>query len=274
MDIQIVLDYFAVITYVTDYYAKDDNGTMEIIKATLAQTDSKDLKERMRIITNTFLTHRQMGEAEAVYRLLPSMLLKKSNVACQWVSLGTKEERSSRWKKASEENLKSGIPVIKLDGHEGYWYEQEDMWSKYLRRPMDTLADICFAQFAKMYRTGSRSNQSDEESSQEKGEEDVNNEDDGYSSEDPNDDKFNYIMTHETNGMNNYKKGGKLPEIIRLSGLFPGESSIMVKRSYPAVLRLNKTNRQNNPQKFMLSELILYKLVTAKPVTKLVTPHP
>ena len=139
---------------------------------------------------------------------------------------------------------------------------------------MDTLADICFAQFAKMYRTGSRSNQSDEESSQEKGEEDVNNEDDGYSSEDPNDDKFNYIMTHETNGMNNYKKGGKLPEIIRLSGLFPGESSIMVKRSYPAVLRLNKTNRQNNPQKFMLSELILYKLVTAKPVTKLVTPHP
>ena len=42
MDIQVVLDYFAVITYVTDYYAKDDSGTMEIIKATLAQTDSKD----------------------------------------------------------------------------------------------------------------------------------------------------------------------------------------------------------------------------------------
>ena len=157
MDIQVVLDYFAVITYVTDYYAKDDSGTMEIIKATLAQTDSKDLKEWMKIIANTFLTHRQMGEAEAVYRLLPSMLLKKSNVACQWVSLGTKEERSSRWKKASEEDLKSGIPVIELDGHEGYWYEQQDMWSKYLRRPMDTLANICFAQFAKMYRSGSRS---------------------------------------------------------------------------------------------------------------------
>ena len=99
MDIQVVLDYFAVITYVTDYYAKDDTGTMELIKATLAQTDNKDLKERMKIIANTFLTHRQMGEAEAIYRLLPSMLLKKSNVACQWVSLGIKEERSSRWKK-------------------------------------------------------------------------------------------------------------------------------------------------------------------------------
>ena len=77
MDIQVVLDFFAVITYVTDYYSKDDTGTMEIIKAALAQADSKDLKERMRIISNTFLTHRQMGEAEAIYRLLPSMQLKK-----------------------------------------------------------------------------------------------------------------------------------------------------------------------------------------------------
>ena len=101
MDIQVVLDYFAVITYVTDYYAKDDTGTMEIIKAVLEDTTTKDLKEKMRTISNVFLTHRQMGEAEAVYRLLPSMTLKKSNVACQWVSLGPKEERSSRWKKAT-----------------------------------------------------------------------------------------------------------------------------------------------------------------------------
>ena len=42
MDIQIVLDYFAVITYLTDYYAKDDTGTMEIIKAALEDTASKD----------------------------------------------------------------------------------------------------------------------------------------------------------------------------------------------------------------------------------------
>ena len=82
MDIQVVLDFFAVITYVTDYYSKDDTGTMEIIKAALAQADSKDLKERMRIISNTFLTHRQMGEAEAIYRLLPSMQLKMSNITC------------------------------------------------------------------------------------------------------------------------------------------------------------------------------------------------
>ena len=117
----------------------------------------------MKIIANTFLTHRQMGEAEAIYRLLPSMLLKKSNVACQWVSLGTKDERSSRWKKATQEDIDSGRPVIVLDGHEGYWYKQQDMWSKYLRRPMDTPANMCFAQFAKMYKSVSKSKLSDAE---------------------------------------------------------------------------------------------------------------
>ena len=45
-----------------------------------------------------------MEEAEACYRLLPSMLLKKSNVACQWLSLGSKEDRSSRWRKATEDD--------------------------------------------------------------------------------------------------------------------------------------------------------------------------
>ena len=148
IDIQVVLDYFAVITYVTDYYAKDDTGTMEVIKAALAQTETKDLKEKMRTVANVFLTHCQIGEAEAVYRLLPSMTLKKSNVTCQWVSLGLKEDISSRWKKENEEDCKSGRPVTELVGHEGFWYEQQDMWSKYLRIPID-IEEICFGQSAK-----------------------------------------------------------------------------------------------------------------------------
>ena len=68
---------------------------MELIKAALARTNTNDLKEKMRTVANVFLTHRQMGEAEAVYRLLPSTNLNKSNVTSQWVSLGVKDERSS-----------------------------------------------------------------------------------------------------------------------------------------------------------------------------------
>ena len=54
MDIQVVLYYFAVITYITYYYAKDNTGTLELIKAALAQTDTKDLKEKIKQVANVF----------------------------------------------------------------------------------------------------------------------------------------------------------------------------------------------------------------------------
>ena len=114
MDLQICLDFFSVITYITDYYAKDDSGTMKIINAALSQNECKDVKEQMKMISNTFLTSRQMGEAEAVYRLIPNMTLKGSNVTCQWVSTDPVEERSKRFRKASEEQINSGIEVFEI----------------------------------------------------------------------------------------------------------------------------------------------------------------
>ena len=251
MDIQIVLDYFAVITYVTDYYAKDDTGTMEIIRAVLEDTSSKDLREKMKMISNVFLTHRQMGEAEAVYRLLPSMKLKKSNVGCQWLSLGRKEERSSRWKKATQKEVESGRHVTELLNHDGFWYEYQDMWSKYLRRPVE-LEDMCCAQFAKMYRSGGSAKNDEDDCG-------MHDEDDGESNTEDllvdNEEKFHYIMTYK----NNFKKETKLPMTITLKDPYPNEPSMMKKRGFPAVLRFNKSNKDNDPKKYMLSELMLYR---------------
>ena len=207
----------------------------------------------MKTVSNAFLTQRQMGEAEAVYKLIPSMTLKQSNIACQWVSLGRQEERSKRWKKATEEELKTDRQLIKLKDHEGLWYEQQDMWSKYLRRPT-ALENMCFAQFAKMY-TSCHQTVSNEEYQDE--------EDDVVTAEDREsiavDDKFNYMMTHRTDGM-----GKRLPEHIILNDPYPGEPQIMRKRQNPAVLRFNKSNHGNNPMKYMLSELMLCRPVTAE----------
>ena len=114
MDLQICLDFFSVITYITDYYSKDESGTMKIINSALAQNECKDVKEQMKLISNTFLTSRQIGEAEAVYRLIPNMTLKGSNVTCQWVSTDPVDERSKRFRKATEEQLKSGIEVFQI----------------------------------------------------------------------------------------------------------------------------------------------------------------
>jgi hypothetical protein len=49
---------------------------MEVIKAALEQSNTNVLKEKMRTVANVFVTHTQMGEAGAVYRLLPSLILK------------------------------------------------------------------------------------------------------------------------------------------------------------------------------------------------------
>ena len=90
-------------------------------------------------------------------------------------------------------------------GHEGLWYEQRDMWSKYLRRPRESLGEMCFAQFAKMYTSGSssRAKLEDDSSGHEEAkgdDEDMDNSDDGYNTDtELNDDKFNYVMTHNNN---------------------------------------------------------------------------
>ena len=151
LDIQPCLDYYAVSTYITDYYAKSDTALMEALQSAIKASDATEIRDKMKLVANLFLTHRQIGEAEAVYRLIPSLTLSMSSIACQFVSTSKKEERSLRWRRATEEQLQSGIRTKKLENHDGYWYEQPDMWSKYLRRP-NSVKDISFAQFAKMYK--------------------------------------------------------------------------------------------------------------------------
>ena len=45
-DLQITLDFHAVITYISEYYTKDDTATMKVLLDALKQTDSSTLKEK------------------------------------------------------------------------------------------------------------------------------------------------------------------------------------------------------------------------------------
>ena len=67
-DFQICLDFFAIVTYITEYYAKDDTGVLKTLVNTLKASGSTDLKKEMRLLANCWIKNRQMGEAEAVYR--------------------------------------------------------------------------------------------------------------------------------------------------------------------------------------------------------------
>ena len=94
MDIQMTLDHFAIITYITDYMLKDDTGTMKFIMKAIKDAENQQLRERLKIVKNTFLTHRQIGEAEAYYRLIPSFHLTGSNCTTQFIFTGFRKNRS------------------------------------------------------------------------------------------------------------------------------------------------------------------------------------
>ena len=55
------------------------------------------------------------------------------------------------------------------------------------------------------------------------------------------------------------KERSYLPKYIMLSDTYPGEPKMMRKRGFPAVLRFHKANQANNPQKYMHSEIMLYR---------------
>ena len=83
IDFSPVFDFFEVITYITEYFTKDESGTVEAIKQMLENNPDDCTKEKMKKIASTFLSHRQIGESEAFYKLMPDLNLKNSNVTCQ-----------------------------------------------------------------------------------------------------------------------------------------------------------------------------------------------
>ena len=94
-DIQPVLDYFPVITYVTDYWAKSDEGVTEQLKeASLSLKSEKNQQKRCQQMANTFLTHRQISECEAYYKILPNLHLKYSSLDTIFIPTDKKELRS------------------------------------------------------------------------------------------------------------------------------------------------------------------------------------
>ena len=89
-----VFDFFAVTTYVTEYFTKDESGTSKFLAEASKQINVLPIKDKKRCIKNVFLTHRQMGLFESFVKILPEMKLKDSNISTVFVPLGKKEEIS------------------------------------------------------------------------------------------------------------------------------------------------------------------------------------
>ncbi len=101
MDLQICLDRFAIVTYITDYYSKDESGTTKVLKEAANQNFS-NIRDKMKCLAQVFLTHRQVGLCEAFYRIMPSLHLSESNVKCIFVQTGFPWNRSRFLEKISK----------------------------------------------------------------------------------------------------------------------------------------------------------------------------
>ena len=154
-DFQICLDFYAIITYITEYYVKDDTGIVKHLVNTLKGSESDDLKEKMKLLMNTWVMNRQMGEAEAVYRLTKEFHFRDSDAKCVFLNTNPRSERFKILKNVTGKTGYDNIPKVYVNFHnEGSYIEQYDLNSKYERRPTEEiwiLKHLSLSQMVKMY---------------------------------------------------------------------------------------------------------------------------
>ena len=105
-------------------------------------------------ILETFITHRQIGECEAFFRILPHLQMKHSNIKNVFVPTGFKDNRSKFLKSISEEEAKNLSSIVKIEGKNGVLIETPSMIDKYMKmdrqiNPM--LNKLTYLQFCKNY---------------------------------------------------------------------------------------------------------------------------
>lgn len=148
MDIQIPLDYFSIITYVTNYMTKPEKSTAEILSAVKKQKQKEKVShtQLMYALVHAYLTSREMGECEAYYKLDPNLHYQESNIKTVFVASGFPENRQKFLRQAKEDNKMA----FEIEGHEGKFQETQSIHDKYAMRPpvMDTM---CLAQFSMWY---------------------------------------------------------------------------------------------------------------------------
>ena len=75
---------------------------MKTLINALKESEDQTLKERMTLLMKTYISARQMGEAEAFYRIMPDFHLKDSNVSTVFVPVSKRENRSKYLVKIDE----------------------------------------------------------------------------------------------------------------------------------------------------------------------------
>ena len=256
-----VFDFFAVVTYVTEYFTKDESGTSSFLAEAAKQIKNLPVKDQRRCIKNVFLTHRQMGLSEAFMKIFPDIRFKDSNISSVFVPLGKREDISRYLMRADPDRDYGTIELFEITDREGLYYEKPNWVEKYLRRDRSEWDELCFPQYAKMFDPIHKKEKEMPNEDEENGSDvELENSDNQDSFDFEKGEKkygqeavFHFLIT-ETGEI-----GKPLPKLMKLNDPYPGEPNFLRKRKHPKSLRFYKVKRDLNPARFFLHELMMYK---------------
>ena len=151
---------FSVVCYITDYYSKDESGTTEDLKSALKEAKQKQMsvREMMHYLKKAYMSKRQIGLSEAIYRMSPDLLLTNSNISTTFVASGFPQNMSTFLRKVHDddnENIDNeDEDLIKIEDRAGLYKKGLSIHDKYKARPkfsQDQEWNITLAQFATCY---------------------------------------------------------------------------------------------------------------------------
>ena len=168
IDIQICIDGYAILTYITDYFSKSDTGMTQELKKAIKDSKGMGQFERINYVKKVYFTSKQVCVAEAAYKIIPAMPLKKANIASLFLQTGFPDNRTVVAKKykendENEEQDQEGLEaaeeeiedVFTIEGREGLFTRPRSTYEKYAMRPTEPhVVDLmCPAEFFISYLT-------------------------------------------------------------------------------------------------------------------------
>ncbi len=152
------------------FSAKDDTGMTDFLKEALKTSKGMSNTDVLKALKAAYISKRQIGAAEAVYRINQGMKLKDSNVKCTFVATGFPQNRWTMFRKVHDDDeddaeaemvpegeieeqvkpLRNEGPVIEIPGRSGKFRETTTVHDRYKNRPSG-LEELTLAQFATIY---------------------------------------------------------------------------------------------------------------------------
>ena len=282
-DIQLCLDSYAVVTYITDYLTKADKGLTKLLKTALNEKKDCEWPEQANHLKKTYFSSKQTCVSEATFRLIPGLNLKGSTVKSIFVSSGFREKRHMYLHQLEEKDEESSVPVlddsskVQIKGRAGQFIKPFSKDDKYSLRPQDDdatttdehghtinelttgiLSAMSFAQFSMIYETKSIAEKEKVKKitwhvfGPELGGVGITTKEENRS---PEDIEELPVLLKDLNINDDNPNGGKpFPQWIKLKG---DEERYMKLRSVPYILRIFNGKRRD-PLEDLYSELLLF----------------